>query len=546
MDYIKVRGAKEHNLQNIDIDIPKNKFIVFTGPSGSGKSSLAMDTIYAEGQRRYVESLSSYARQFLGVMDKPDVESIEGLSPAIAIDQKTTSHNPRSTVGTITEIYDYFRLLFARVGHPHCPTCGDEISTMSIEQITNAILNQITEILETKKNIKAYLLSPVIISKKGEYTKIFENLSKQGFIRARVDNKVYNDISGLSLLKTNKHNIDVIVERFLITNKTDFKELRSRVTQSVETGLALSGSLVIFSEILDESVDFPDSPEIFNDVLYSEKFACPKCGISISELEPRLFSFNSPQGACPTCTGIGTQLKVDIDTLINPNLSVAEGGIFPWTDLLEKDSWFKRLVTSVADVEQINLYTPIKNLKKDKLNILLFGGEKKLYKVIGLNRFGKQVSFDETFEGLVNNLNRRYKETNSEYIRKDIEKYMVKEPCPICNGSRLNSQALSVTIDKKSIADITNLSIHKLYMWCFTLLDSVVNTNNLTKDYKFSNGTSVLSDKEIVIATPILKEISARLRFLIDVGLDYLTLDRTSVTLAGGEAQRIRLASQIG
>ncbi|MDA1337813.1 MAG: excinuclease ABC subunit UvrA [bacterium] len=546
MEYIKVRGAKEHNLQNIDIDIPKYKFVVFTGPSGSGKSSLAMDTIYAEGQRRYVESLSSYARQFLGVMDKPDVETIEGLSPAIAIDQKTTSHNPRSTVGTITEIYDYFRLLFARVGHPHCPKCGDEISTMSVEQIVNSILGNIENIVDTKKIVKGYLLAPVVVAKKGEYSKVFENLSKQGFIRARVDGKIYNDISGLSLFKTNKHDIDVIVERFLINKKTDLKELRTRLTQSVETGLALTGNAIKFTEILDEGLDFPDSPEMFNDTLYSEKFACPKCGISIAELEPRLFSFNSPQGACLTCTGIGTQLKVDIDSLMNPNLSVAEGGIFPWTDLMDKESWFKRLVTAVAETEKINLYTPIRNLKKEKLDILFFGSGSLTYKVTGLNRFGKEVSFDETFEGLINNLDRRYKETDSDYIRKDIEKYMVKEPCPVCIGARLNQQALSVTIDKQSIAETTNLSIHKLYMWCYTLLDNAINSDDLSDDYIFEKGNTVLSEKEIVIATPILKEIGARLRFLIDVGLDYLTLDRTSSTLAGGEAQRIRLASQIG
>ncbi len=546
MDYIKVRGAKEHNLKNINIDIPKNKFVVFTGPSGSGKSSLAMDTIYAEGQRRYVESLSSYARQFLGVMDKPDVDSIEGLSPAIAIDQKTTSHNPRSTVGTITEIYDYFRLLFARVGHPHCPNCGDEISTMSIEQIVNSILQIIENKLNLQKNFKAFLLAPVVVAKKGEYTKVFENLSKQGFIRARVDGKVYTDITGLSLFKTNKHSIDVIIERFLINKNTDTKELRTRLTQSVESGLALTGSAIVFSEILDDGENFPESPEKFNDVLYSEKFACPKCGISIAELEPRLFSFNSPQGACLACTGIGTQLKVDIDSLMNPNLSVAEGGIFPWTDLMEKESWFRRLVMAVAETEDINLYTPIKNLKKEKLNLLLFGNNNSIYKVTGLNRFGKQVTFEESFEGLVNNLNRRYKETDSDYIRKDIEKYMVKEPCPVCKGSRLNEQALSVTIDKQSIAKTTNLSIHKLYIWCYSLLDTVVNTEGLTNDYIFKKDNTILSEKEKVIATSILKEISARLRFLIDVGLDYLTLDRTSSTLAGGEAQRIRLASQIG
>jgi len=546
MDYIKVRGAREHNLKNINIDIPKNKFVVFTGPSGSGKSSLAMDTIYAEGQRRYVESLSSYARQFLGVMDKPDVESIEGLSPAIAIDQKTTSHNPRSTVGTITEIYDYFRLLYARAGHPHCPKCGDEISTMSVEQITNSILNYISTALESKKTIKAFMLAPVVVAKKGEFSKIFENLSKQGFNRARVDNIVHSDITGLALFKTNKHNVDVIVERFLINSQTDLKELKTRITQSVETGLALTGSSVIFSEILDESESFPELPTMFNDVLYSEKFACAKCSISIAELEPRLFSFNSPQGACLSCTGIGTELKVDIDSLMNQNLSVAEGGIFPWTDLMEKESWFKRLVMAVADTENINLYAPIKKLEKDKLDLLLYGNKKITYQVTGLNRFGKEVTFDESFEGLVNNLNRRYKETESDYIRKDIEKYMVKEPCPDCKGTRLNEQALSVTIDKKSIANTTNLSIHKLYMWCYTLLDSVVNTENLSTDYIFQKNNKIFTEKEIVIATPILKEICARLRFLIDVGLDYLTLDRTSSTLAGGEAQRIRLASQIG
>jgi excinuclease ABC subunit A len=521
-EFIKVRGAKEHNLQNVSIDIPKNKMVIFTGVSGSGKSSLAMDTIYAEGQRRYVESLSSYARQFLGVMKKPDVESIEGLSPAIAIDQKTVSHNPRSTVGTVTEIYDYLRLLFARIGHPHCPNCGDEISQLSVDQIVDLIID--IPVSKQTKNKRIMLMAPLVKERKGEYQQLFANLSKQGFSRVRVDGKLISLSDDINLIKTNKHTIDVIVDRLVLPQRDAFdKEMLSRITQSVEAALRLGNGYVIAGEVLDSSFDFPENPQLISDHLFSERFACAKCNISLPELEPRTFSFNSPQGACEYCTGLGVELKIDENIITAEDLSVLEGGIIPWASLIEKDTWNHSLIEAVAEKKSIDLRKALKLLSKEQLKTLLHGTGSETFR---FKYKGREV--ESKYEGVIPNLERRYKETNSDYIRNEIERFMIKEPCPECLGARLNKQALSVTIKSKNIAHISDLSIKECKSWIDEL-----NTKNLAK-------------REAEISTPIIKEIESRLNFLIDVGLTYLTLSRTSSTLAGGEAQRIRLASQIG
>jgi len=514
MDHLIIRGAKEHNLKNINLDLPKNKFIVFTGVSGSGKSSLAMDTIYAEGQRRYVESLSSYARQFLGVMKKPNVESIEGLSPAIAIDQKSTSHNPRSTVGTVTEIYDYLRLLFAKIGHPHCPNCGSEIVPQSIDQIVDGMLDV---------GRRALILSPVVRERKGEYSTFFENLRKQGFKKIRLDGEVENVSDDILLIKTNKHTIDVVVDRVIIDKKRSDKEekvLRDRLSQSVETALRLSNGYVIASEVTDASFEFPEFPKKMQDHLFSELFACPKCNISLPELEPRTFSFNAPQGACEVCEGLGTQLKINKDTIYNPNLSILEGGIFPWSSVIEnRSSWTFKVLEKISERYDINLSLPIKDLPTGKLDIILYGVKERI----------PISGYSARFEGVIPNLERRYRETNSDFIRREIEKYMIKEPCPKCKGNRLKDNALCVTIKGLNIVEVGDLSIGNIYDWI--------------KDLGAGNS---LNTREKSISEPILKETIARLGFLLSVGLDYLTLNRSATTLAGGEAQRIRLASQIG
>lgn len=523
MDQLSIKNAKEHNLKGVSITLPKNKLIIFTGVSGSGKSSLAMDTIYAEGQRRYVESLSSYARQFLGVMKKPEVESIEGLSPAIAIDQKTISHNPRSTVGTITEIYDYLRLLFARVGHPHCPNCKREISHFSIEQIVNQIIEKAT--LSSSVLNRYLLLSPVVRDRKGEYASLLNSLAKQGYSRVRIDGRIYGINDDITLIKTNKHTIDVIVDRFTLPNKRNKieKESISRITQSVENALALSSGYVVLCTVLDESLNFPEIPEEMEDTLFSEKFACPDCNISIPEIEPRSFSFNSPQGACTECTGLGTTLKLDENTLMSEELSIYEGGIIPWASVIEREGWNRSLIEAVSKEHNISLKDPIKTVPYEKLKLVLYGTGDQKYQI---NHKGN--TYHPKFEGVISNLERRYKETNSEYIRNEIERYMVKEPCQRCKGTRLNDFALSVTVLHKTIANVSDFPINE----CLTFINSL---NDL-----------VLNKKELEIAKPILNEIRSRLEFLVDVGLTYLNISRSSATLAGGEAQRIRLASQIG
>lgn len=537
LDKIVVKGAREHNLKNIDCEIPKNKLVVFTGLSGSGKSSLAFDTIYAEGQRRYVESLSSYARQFLGIMEKPDVDLIEGLSPAISIDQKSTSHNPRSTVGTITEIYDYMRLLFARVGHPHCPNCGREISHQSIDQMVDAVM-AMAEKTNPKTGFRIFILAPIVKDRKGEFTQIFEDLRKKGFARVRIDGQIRDLDEDFVLIKTNKHTIDVVVDRLVMQKSTQDDgskaydpEMRIRVTQAIEASLKLGEGFAVVSEIKDASFAVPTNPKAMEDHLFSERFACPVCNISLPEIEPRTFSFNSPHGACPACTGLGTILEVDEELVFNPRLSIAEGGILPWGKLFSHDTWFAKLVETVSKQLGFSVNTPIGHLKEDERELLLYGLQQDSFRVRKHNRFGIMTHFDSSYEGIIPNLMRRHKETESDYVRTEIEKYMRFTVCPECNGARLKREALAITIDQKSIVTIAKLSIHKSKDW----IDTVANEQG-----------AVLSQREKVIARPILKEIQSRLKFLLDVGLGYLTLDRTAYTLSGGEAQRIRLASQIG
>ncbi|MBT6401530.1 excinuclease ABC subunit UvrA [candidate division WWE3 bacterium] len=531
---ITVRGAREHNLKDVNLEIPKNKFVVFTGVSGSGKSSLAMDTIYAEGQRRYVESLSAYARQFLGVMDKPDVDSIEGLSPAIAIDQKTTSRNPRSTVGTVTEVYDFLRLLYARAGHPHCPDCGREITRQSSQQIVDSILKVVSSAPEykTARGVRLLIMSPIIRDRKGEYSSLFKNLQKQGIVRARVDGHIRDLSDHLELIKTNKHTIEALLHRLIITSKKlkdpdEEKALHSSLHQSVETALKLSNGYVAVSIVKDKDFDFVSDPKEFEDHMFSENFACAECGISLPDFEPRMFSFNSPHGACSVCDGLGTQLNIDEDLMINPNLSVREGGIFPWAKLFESHTWTAKVVESVAQEYGFSLSIPIGELSKKYSDILFYGPTKTQKFQVSYEKDGNTHTYYARFEGVIPNLIRRHRETKSDYIRREIEKYMIKEDCPKCKGARLNDSSLSVVVDGKSIFDITNMSIDVVAEWASSL-------------------EMKLSEREQIIAEPIMKEIMYRLNFLIDVGLSYLTLSRAGGDLSGGEAQRIRLASQIG
>jgi excinuclease ABC subunit A len=525
--YIKIRGARQHNLQNINLDIPKNKFVVFTGVSGSGKSSLAFDTIYAEGQRRYVESLSAYARQFLGVMDKPDVDLIEGLSPAISIDQKTASHNPRSTVGTITEVYDYLRLLFARIGHPHCPNCGREIQKMSVDEIVAQIIVLMEQMAEGTAPTVFKILSPVVRGRKGEFKDLFANIKSKGFVKARIDKKEI-DLSrtpDLILIKTNKHDVDVVIDT-ISARKKDLRDpvfagnLKSRLRTAVEQSVNLSDGLVIF-----------------NEHLFSEKFSCPVCNISLPELEPRMFSFNSPIGACPKCKGLGTIYEIDTERILKKNLSVNEGGILPIRNLFFNDTWYARLIRKVAETEKINLSTPIENLKKEEINVLLRGTNQE-YVVWGTNRFGHATKIHEHFDGIVAELKRRYFGENStgEIEGWDAQKYLKEEICPTCHGDKLKPEVLAVTINEKNISEICQFSVDKIINW---LKIELTCYHDLDHDNK-------LNDYDWQVSKPIVKEINTRLNFLRNVGLSYLTIGRGAKTLSGGELQRIRLASQIG
>lgn len=522
MDKIIIKGAREHNLKNISVEIPKNKLVVFTGISGSGKSSLAFDTIYAEGQRRYVESLASYARQFLGVMDKPDVDSIEGLSPAISIDQKSTSHNPRSTVGTVTEIYDYLRLLFARIGHPHCPICGCEISHRSKEQIVEEI--QKLHPRDKKQPTKVLILAPIVKDRKGEFKDLFRDLVKKGYSYSRVDRQVKDNEEDFVLIKTNKHSIEAVCDRLVLPAE------KSRLSQSVELALKLGEGNLIIAEILDKSFDIPIYPREFKDHLFSEKFACPIDNISLPEIEPRTFSFNSPHGACEVCSGLGTLRRVDKSLVFRENLSIAEGAILPWARLVGGDSWTWRVLEEVCKQNNMDIGQPVGRLSEDQKNLVLYGDKENFYRVKGPNRFGKIVTWDTQFEGVIPSLERKYSESESDYIRRESERFMRIDVCDACGGARLKPEALSITINKQPIAEITNLSIKNLGSWLGGMAAQ----------------EGILSEREKLVAKPIFKELIARVQFLIDVGLDYLTISRAANTLAGGEAQRIRLASQIG
>lgn len=540
-DVIRVQGAREHNLKNIKIEIPKNKLIVFTGVSGSGKSSLAFDTIYAEGQRRYVESLSAYARQFLGIMNKPDVDAIEGLSPAISIEQKTTSHNPRSTVGTVTEIYDYLRLLFARIGHPHCPICGREIAQQTAQQIADSGLQLVKQALEEKKVARFLILSPMVRDRKGEFGNLFENLRAKGYSFVRIDGRIFRLDEDFVLIKTNKHSIDVVIDRISL-DKTQLKgsvaeaNLRSRLAESIEQALSLSEGLALISEVNDSGFSMPERPSKLTDHLYSERFSCPVDNISLPEIEPRTFSFNSPHGACPTCSGIGTLSKVDPAKIINSNLTLSEGAILPLSTIFEKDTWYARLIVQVAQEHGFDIQTPLKKLSFKQRDTLLYGTGERVYEVRGKNRFGKLTSIHETFPGVIYEIEHMFSPVKSSsrreiesYYETQRERYMTQRVCPDCQGARLKPEALSITIDGRSIVDITRLQISEA-------LDFILHLES----------GKPLSKREQEIARLIVKEIKNRLSFLVSVGLEYLTLDRAAGTLAGGEAQRIRLASQIG
>jgi excinuclease ABC subunit A len=506
IDRLVVRGAREHNLKNVSIDLPRNSLIVFTGLSGSGKSSLAFDTIFAEGQRRYVESLSAYARQFLGQMDKPDVDFIEGLSPAVSIDQKSTNRNPRSTVGTITEVYDYLRLLFARAGRPHCPKCGEAIAKQTPQNIVD-------QILAMPVDAKFLVLAPVIRARKGEFLDLFKDFTTQGFSRVRVNGTVYPIAEVPKLKKQEKHTIEVVVDRLTVK-----AESKTRLTDSIETALRLASGLVIL-DFVDKKVGSLDKERT-----YSEHMACHDCGLSFEELEPRSFSFNSPFGACPDCSGIGTKLEVDEELVIpNDELSINEGAIAPWAGGQSTGYW-ARLVEGLASELKFSMDTPWKKLSAKAKDALLNGWDFEVH-VKYKNRYGRDRNYSTGFEGVVSFIERRHSETDSDYSRDKFEAYMRETPCPVCKGSRLKPEVLAVTIGDKSIAAICELSIKE----CADFLKKIS-----------------LNAREKQIAERVLKEVNARLGFLLDVGLDYLSLARPAATLSGGEAQRIRLATQIG
>ena len=502
LNTILVKGAREHNLKNIDVVIPRDRLVVITGVSGSGKSSLAFDTIYAEGQRRYMESLSAYARQFLGRMEKPDVDYIEGLSPAISIDQKGASRNPRSTVGTVTEIYDYLRLLFARVGHPHCPQCGREITMQTVEQIVDAI-----QVLP--ENTRIIILAPLVKDRKGEYQQVFSDLRKAGYARVRVDGSIHELSDEFQLDKFKKHSIEAVIDRLVVGHSGS----QSRIADSVETALKLGAGVVLVSIIDGE------------ELLFSEHFACVNCGISLGEIAPRTFSFNSPHGACTECSGLGAKAELDPDMLMpNKELSLAEGAIHPY----QWQTWYLYSLEELARRSGFSMNTPVKELTPEQIKLILYGEGGYSYKY--RNRFGREREYFDGFEGVIPRLERLYRDTESENSRAYIERYMVTKPCPVCRGKRLKAEALAVTIGGKNIDDISSMSVVQASEWVNAL----------------GSPETIFSQRERVIAREILKELNARLGFLENVGLDYLNLNRTSATLSGGEAQRIRLATQIG
>ena len=535
-DRIVVRGAREHNLKNVSLDFPRDRLVVITGLSGSGKSSLAFDTIYAEGQRRYVESLSAYARQFLGQMEKPDVDQIDGLSPAISIDQKGASRNPRSTVGTVTEIYDHLRLLFARIGHPHCPQCGREIERQTVQQIVDQVLGM-------AEGTRLLVLGPLIKDRKTEGDRVFEAARKQGFVRVRVDGQTYDLADAPTLDKYKRHSIEVVVDRFVVrrgdvpegwaidatghpvdpeTGKPVADPDAPRLADSIETALRLGEGVVLIAPAARD-----DAPPEFEERRYSERYSCPYDGTTIDELEPRSFSFNSPHGACPTCTGLGTRLEIDPDLVIpDRGKSVVKGAVVPWARMPTDASWRLKITEAVFESHGWDPRAPIRNLPPEALEHLL-RARKDEKVVIRYKHERGENSYVATFEGVITNLERRYRETDSEYIKTELEKFMVERPCPACHGKRLRPEALAVTVDGRDISDVSDLPILDALAWADGLPERV-------------------TERERTIAYQVLKEIRARLGFLVDVGLDYLTINRTSQTLSGGEAQRIRLATQIG
>ena len=502
-EYIEIKGAKEHNLKNIDLKIPRNELVVFTGLSGSGKSSLAFDTIYAEGQRRYMESLSSYARQFLGQMEKPDVESISGLSPAISIDQKSTNRNPRSTVGTVTEIYDYLRLLFARIGIPHCPVCGKVIQKQTVDQMVDAVM-------KLPERTKIQILAPVVRGRKGEHVKLFESARKSGYVRVMADGHMYELSEEIKLEKNKKHNIEIIVDRIAVR-----EGIEKRLTDSIETALKLSDGLLIVDVIGGEPMNF------------SQSFSCPDCGVSLDEIEPRSFSFNNPFGACPVCYGLGYKMEFSVDLMIpDPSLSIAEGAIavMGWQSAVDKNSYTRAILNALAEEYDFSLETPFKDYPEKIKNIIIHGTNGHEVKVHYRGQRGEGI-YDVAFEGLIRNVERRYRETGSELTKQEYESFMDITPCPECHGQRLKKESLAVTVSGKNIAEMTEMSMLEL--------NDFLNHMELT-------------EQQHLIGDQILKEIRARVGFLIDVGLDYLTLSRATSSLSGGEAQRIRLATQIG
>jgi excinuclease ABC subunit A len=526
---IVIRGAREHNLKNIDVELPRDKLVVVTGLSGSGKSSLAFDTLYAEGQRRYVESLSAYARQFLGEMQKPDVDQIEGLSPAISIDQKGASRNPRSTVGTVTEIYDYLRLLYARIGVPHCPRCGREVNQQTVPQIVEAIE-------EMPEDSRILLMAPLIKDRKGEHRKVFEDVRKMGFVRVRVNGEVRDVDDEVELDRYKMHTIEAVVDRLIVrhgaaggdgeTEPNRNGMDRTRLADSVETALRLGGGVMIVSDVSQEPV---------RDHLFSEHFACVHCGISLPEIEPRTFSFNSPHGACPACTGLGTEMEIDPDLVVpDRSKSLNEGAIEPWTRERSGDNYYRQLLEAVAKQASIPLDVPVRELLPSQLNYILYGGRRGEqvtlhYKTSG----GSQRTYTTHFEGVIPNLQRRYREATSDYIKEDLERYMAERDCPVCHGRRLKPEALAVTVMDKPIDQVTAMAVTDMLHWVQVLQGDDGEQSPLTR-------------RQRTISQQILKEILARLSFMANVGLDYLTIDRKAATLSGGEAQRIRLATQIG
>ena len=527
MKKIVVKGARVHNLKNIDVEIPRDQFVVITGPSGSGKSSLAFDTIYAEGQRRYVESLSTYARQFLQLMEKPDVDSIDGLSPAISIDQKTASRNPRSTVGTVTEIYDYLRLLFAKIGHPHCPNCGKGISKQSVSQMVDLVAGM-------KEGKRIMILAPMVRDRKGEHQKIFEKIKKEGFVRLRVDSHVYSINEDVDLDPNKKHTIEIVVDRLVVQNlkkKTiklksgqeieEKNEDRSRLADSLEIALRFGEGVV---KILDAD---SDKEEIF-----SENFACDVCGISIPEIQPRSFSFNSPHGACLDCHGLGSKLKINPDLAMpNPRLTIAEGAIMPWSTSSMRLNWYTNLLREVGKKNGFDIHTPVGKLTDKQIDLILYGTGKEKFHATYTSQ-NSNYETETTYEGVIPNLERRYHESDSDYVRKNIERFMEELTCETCSGKRLRPEILSITIASKSIYDATEMSIEEIQeFFCQMLPDSKA---------------KLLTKSEYAIARLIIQEILNRLQFLHNVGISYLTLNRAANTLSGGEAQRIRLATQIG